>query len=79
MQRKGRITLLTDEEVERLCRPGEGANTCSWIVIGRHGFECTIHDKHPVILRRLAAGTFRAKRDGCDEGREFAQEQARLN
>jgi len=65
--------LLEIEEVHRLCRPGFGADTCIWLVVGQNGFEC-IYYKGDVpnllgetIRQRWQKGLTVAKRDGCEE------------
>ena len=69
----GRIISLEAEEVKRLCRPGEGANTCIWLVIGNKGWECLYYCRDEgrnligeTLEERWKAGETVAKRDGCD-------------
>ncbi len=67
------LIFLTDEEVKELCRPGTGADTCIWLVMGQKGWECCYHDRRGVNLigetleERLQKGLTVAKRDGCDK------------
>lgn len=73
----GRIFSLTTDEVKKLCRPGEGADTCIWLVAGGKGFECLYYNREAVSLTgerlvdRWEAGRTVAKRDGCEEIRAF--------
>jgi len=68
----GRVLLLNTEEVKKLCRPGEGKDTCIWLVMGRDGFECLYYNRKAVSLtgerldERWEQGLTVAKRDGCD-------------
>lgn len=68
----GRLFSLSREEVFKLCRPGEYADTCIWLVIGEEGFECLYFNRRAVSLTgeiledRWKKGLTVAKRDGCD-------------
>jgi len=79
---EGRIFLLDIEEVKRLCRPGQGADTCIWLVAGKDGFECLYYNRQAVSLtgerldERWKKGLTVAKRDGCDEIRAFKRSEA---
>lgn len=75
-QLDGKTIALSTEEVKELCRPGEDANTCVWLVVGRDGFECLYHNRdtgHNLIgetlEERWKKGLTVAKRDGCDVAR----------
>lgn len=57
--------FLTREEVLEFCRPGEGENTCIWLVVGGEGFECTYFNRPTALLKRWVRGQTVAKRDGC--------------
>lgn len=65
--------LLDSEEVKRLCRPGAGADTCIWLVVGADGFECLYYSRDvpnltgQTLKERWQKGLTVAKRDGCDE------------
>ena len=69
-----RIKIFLDrEEMLKLCRPGEGADTCIWLVVGAEGFECLYYDRNTgrnlvgeTLEERWKAGDTVAKRDGCD-------------
>lgn len=58
---------LTKEQVLELCKPGEGAETCIWLVVGADGFECLYYNRHPALVDRWKAGLTVAKRDGCEK------------
>jgi hypothetical protein len=58
--------ILKPEEMEYLCKPGEGANTCIWLVLGSEGFECTCLNKPTSLYENWRAGKTVAKRDGCE-------------
>jgi hypothetical protein len=60
----------TDEEVKQLCRPGEGADTCVWLVMSPKGWECTDSNRPHALLDRWSEGKTSAKRDGCEEARK---------
>ncbi len=55
----------TDGEVKRLCKPGAGADTCAWLVIGGGGWQCVSMNKPHALLDRWIKGETVAKRDGC--------------
>lgn len=75
---QGRIFALEREEVNKLCRPAAGADTCIWLVVGNKGFECLYYNRRAVSLtgeileERWRKGLTVAKRDGCDEIKKFA-------
>lgn len=62
---------LSLDEVKELCKPGEGANTCSWLLHGSHGFECCYHHKNPSLLKRHEEKSMIALRDGCYRVKQF--------
>lgn len=68
------LILLEKEEAMRLCRPGAGPDTCIWLVMGEHGFECLYYNRDEgrnllgeTLEERWKKGLTVAKRDGCDE------------
>lgn len=67
------LISLEKEEVMRLCRPGAGADTCIWLVVGTEGFECLYYNRGGTNLlgetleQRWREGKTVAKRDGCPE------------
>lgn len=59
--------FLSRKEFEEYCKPGEGANTCSWLIAGPKGFQCCYYHRPDSIIKRRAEGTIVAMRDGCDK------------
>lgn len=64
----------TDEEVKELCRPGQDADTCIWLVVGGEGFECLYYRRNEgrnligeTLEERWEKGLTVAKRDGCEK------------
>lgn len=56
---------LTDSHVWNVCRPGEGAGTCAFLVFGG-GWRCAKGSELETELRvRVAAGTINARGDNC--------------
>jgi len=37
---KDAVIFLERDDVTKLCRPGEGDDTCIWLMAGSDGFEC---------------------------------------
>jgi len=62
----GTAIYLDEHEFKKLCRPGAGADTCIWAMVGSKGLECGYSNRHPELVRRWKAGETVAKRDGCD-------------
>ncbi len=63
--------FLTDEEAKELCKPGAGADTCSWLVMASTGWECMFFNRPHSISSRRVNGTMVAMRDGCDTVSNF--------
>ena len=61
----------TDSEVKELCCPGNGADTCSWLLMGPNGWECCCLNKPYDLLDRHMKGQLTAMRDGCDKVNNF--------
>lgn len=57
---------LTPEEMKHLCKPGMGAETCIWLVLGAGGFECSCLHRNSSLADRWEKGETVAKWDGCD-------------
>ena len=58
---------LPDEIRQAVCKMGQGAATCRYLVCGSDGFECAKHSEfRSTIDARVAAGTFVAQGDGCE-------------
>ena len=68
-----KIISLDREEALKLCRPGAGADTCIWLVMGTDGWECLYYCRGEgvnllgeTLEERWKKGLTVAKRDGCD-------------
>jgi hypothetical protein len=61
-------TVIPMDHFKEVCRPGEGAATCRYIVAGSGGIECAKHQSglREQINRRVAAGAFVAQSDNCE-------------
>lgn len=59
--------FLTHEEVFELCKPGEGENTCIWLMVGADGFECAYFKRPTALVKRWVKGETVAKRNGCEK------------
>jgi hypothetical protein len=59
--------FLTKEEVMEYCKPGEGANTCVWLMCEINGFECACKCRPAALVDRWIKGETNAKRNGCDK------------
>jgi len=69
---KADYTILLDkEEFLKLCKPGEGADTCIWLVAGSEGFECRYYSRPTGLVSRWNQGSTVAKRNGCSEVRKL--------
>ncbi len=80
---RGRIIQLEIEEVWELCRPGAGADTCIWLVVGADGFECLYFNRAEgrnligeTLEERWKAGKTVAKRDGCEKIKQLERPEA---
>ena len=69
----GKTIFLNREEAIKLCRPGAGADTCIWLVVGKGGFACIYFNraegrnlKGETLEERWKKGLTVAKRDGCN-------------
>jgi hypothetical protein len=51
-----------------VCKIGQGALCCRYVVGGVHGLECAKHEPELAaeINRRVTAGAFTARGDNCD-------------
>ncbi len=61
----------SDEEVKSLCKIGQGADTCIWLVMSPDGWECTCLHRPHALLDRWEKGLTVAKRNGCDPVNNF--------
>ncbi len=80
--RIGTVSIhLEDKEASELCRPGAGADTCIWLVMGQDGWECLYYNRAEgrnllgeTLEEKWKAGNTVAKRDGCDEVKQFGDD-----
>lgn len=56
----------TNDEMERVCKIGQGDDCCIWLVAGPNGFECTCCHKPMSLVKRWEDGHTIAKRNGCE-------------
>lgn len=63
---------IPDEHVRSVCRLGQGADCCRYLVMG-DGFQCVklVPSAQATIDQRVAAGAFTAQGDNC-EGLAYA-------
>ena len=67
-----KLISVSDEDAKNICKIGQGADCCIWLVMGTEGFECLYYKKHAMSLTgdtlygRWKKGLTVAKRDGCD-------------
>jgi len=61
----------TSEEAKELCRLGQGADTCIWLMVDGDGWYCASKNRPSSLVNRWKAGLTNAKRDGCDEVRDM--------
>ena len=54
------------EEALELCRLGQMADTCIWLMMGTDGWYCASKNRPSSLVDRWKAGRTNAKRDGCD-------------
>ena len=75
MKTKEDNTILLDkDEFIKLCKPGEGDNTCIWLLVGTEGFECRYYNRPTGLVSRWRQGYTVAKRDGCEEVKRLGLE-----
>jgi len=58
---------IPDDHLKAVCKMGEGAACCRFVVAGAEGIECAKHQEEIAaeINRRVAAGAFTAQGDNC--------------
>lgn len=65
-------TVVTETQLATLCRPGKGAETCSFLMYGPDGFECAKHSGFaPLLEAKRAAKSIRALGDNCSGAPDF--------
>lgn len=66
MKANSPIALVSSEQL-KLCRIGQGAACCRYLVCGGRGFECEKHGELRATLdQRAAAGQMVARGDNCE-------------
>ena len=62
------MPVIPADMLKDVCRIGEGADCCRFIVGGGGGLQCAKHEPVLVeqILRRVDAGLFTARGDNCE-------------
>ena len=63
------------KQVQDVCKIGQGADCCRYLVMGPKGFECTKHDAKvkEELDRKVEMGMFTSKGDNCDG---FSEEES---
>lgn len=64
--------IPTDEEVKEICKPGAGADTCSWLTMTSKGWSCVCLNRPWSLVERRNKGEMNAVRDGCDKVNNFS-------
>lgn len=58
--------MITDEHVRAVCKLGQGAACCRYLMFGK-GFECHKHSQLAAVIDgRVERGEFNARGDNCD-------------
>jgi hypothetical protein len=72
---------IPEDYVKTICKIGQGALCCRYIVGGPQGLECAKHEPELAaqINRRVAAGAFTARGDNCDGIAAGVQDPGRAN
>lgn len=71
---KDNTILLNKDEALKLCKPGEGDNTCIWLMVGSQGFCCHYYHRPTGLVSRWNQGLTVAKRNGCEEVKKLGLE-----
>jgi len=75
VERDGQTVIsLGVEEMKELCKPGEGADTCIWVLVSKHGFECSYYNRPTGLAARWIKRQTVAQRDGCQKVKEMGHE-----
>jgi len=60
------MPTLAESHVKDVCRPGEGSETCRYLLMSPGGWVCGKHSALAVTLdNRVREGTMRAHGDNC--------------
>lgn len=58
---------ISDMMLRLVCKTGQGANTCRYVICGPNGFECAKHSQLKETLdSRAEAGAMVAQSDNCE-------------
>lgn len=69
---------VTMTYLKEVCKIGQGADCCRYIVAGKGGIECAkLSTMKPAIDSRVEAGMFVAQADNC-EGKEEGVDLSKL-
>ncbi|NKK88739.1 hypothetical protein GFL80_31825 [Rhizobium leguminosarum bv. viciae] len=62
------LPVIPADRIEAVCKIGQGAACCRFMVGGARGIECAKHDPElfEQINRRVAFGSFSAQGDNCE-------------
>lgn len=65
------VLLLTGDEVKSICRVGQGAKCCPYVLVGHEGFECwrMNYPDNGFIVNRIMEGTMNAKGPACNDNK----------
>jgi hypothetical protein len=64
---------ILDDHVERMCRPGKGVETCSYLTRGSLGWQCAKgSDLQSLIDARRSAHAMKSMGDNCDGPPSFS-------
>ena len=60
------LVLLTAEHLKNVCRFGQEALTCSFLVVGEGGYSCSKGTPvEAIIIQRRKSGSIQARGDNC--------------
>ena len=66
---KDNVIFLSRNEAITLCKLGQGADTCVWLMSGKGGLACHYYNRPTGLVSRWNQGLTVAKRNGCPEVR----------
>lgn len=77
------VLPISKEDAINICKLGQGADCCVWLVTGTEGFECLYNRKSEgrnlvgeTLEELWKRGLTVAKRDGCERMKTLFPEQA---
>ena len=57
---------IPDEYVEKFCKPGRGAETCRYLLMGKGGWECAKDSEfQELVEKNFEKGIMVARGDNC--------------